>query len=217
MSVALKGVTTSELLKELSRRMACTEGDEKRTIFFGPPGAGKGTQAPIVRDEYCLCHLSTGDMLRDAVKRGTEMGRKAKSIMDAGQLVGDDVVTGIIKEALKTPDCKKGFILDGFPRTVPQARMLDKMLSDDGVAIDRVINLEIEDDKLIKRVTGRLIHTPSGRTYNVYFNPPKVSGKDDVTGEPLVHRSDDTAEKLKTRLNEFHSKTSPVLNYYGSK
>lgn len=148
---------------------------------------------------------------------GTEMGRKAKSIMDAGQLVGDDVVTGIIKEALKTPDCKKGFILDGFPRTVPQARMLDKMLSDDGVAIDRVINLEIEDDKLIKRVTGRLIHTPSGRTYNVYFNPPKVSGKDDVTGEPLVHRSDDTAEKLKTRLNEFHSKTSPVLNYYGSK
>mmetsp|Transcript_97513 Transcript_97513/g.210300 ORF Transcript_97513/g.210300 Transcript_97513/m.210300 type:complete len:242 (-) Transcript_97513:220-945(-) len=217
MSVALKGITTSELLKELSRRMACTEGDEKRTIFFGPPGAGKGTQAPIIRDEYCLCHLSTGDMLRDAVKKGTAMGRKAKSIMDAGQLVGDDVVTGIISEALKSPECKKGFILDGFPRTVPQARMLDDMLSKDGVSIDRVVNLRIDDDKLIKRVTGRLIHTPSGRTYNVYFNPPKVAGKDDITGETLVHRSDDTAEKLKTRLNEFHNKTSPVLDYYGSK
>lgn len=145
------------------------------------------------------------------------MGRKAKSIMDSGQLVGDDVVTGIISEALKSPECRKGFILDGFPRTVPQARMLDEMLSKDGVSIDRVINLKIDDDKLIKRVTGRLIHTPSGRTYNVYFSPPKVAGKDDMTGEDLVHRSDDTADKLKTRLSEFHNKTTPVLDYYGTK
>ena len=145
------------------------------------------------------------------------MGRKAKSIMDAGQLVGDDVVTGIIADALKSPECKKGFILDGFPRTVPQARMLDEMLSKEGVTIDRVINLNIDDDKLIKRVTGRLIHTPSSRTYNIYFNPPKVAGKDDVTGEELTHRSDDTAEKLKTRLSEFHNKTAPVLAYYGTK
>lgn len=166
-------------------------------------------------------HFATNIALMLHINRlcilGTAMGRKAKSIMDAGQLVGDDVVTGIISEALKSPECKRGFILDGFPRTVAQAGMLDRMLKNEGVGIDRVINLKIDDDKLIKRVTGRLIHTPSGRTYNVYFNPPKVAGMDDVTGEPLVHRSDDTAEKLKIRLNEFHNKTTPVLQYYGDK
>jgi adenylate kinase len=145
------------------------------------------------------------------------MGIKAKAIMDAGQLVGDDVVVGIVAEALKNPECKKGFILDGFPRTVPQAQMLDGLLKKEGVAIDRVINLHINDDLLIKRVTGRLIHPASGRTYNLYFSPPRVPGKDDETGEDLVHRSDDTAEKLQTRLREFHNKTEPVLKYYGAK
>ena len=213
----LSKIATVELVRELQRRVACSEKKETRTIFFGPPGAGKGTQAPKIKDEYCLCHLSTGDMLREAVNAGTEMGLKAKAIMDAGKLVGDDVVAGIVAEAIQGPDCAKGFILDGFPRTVEQAKILDGLLKQQKVGIDKVINLSIDDELLIKRVTGRLIHQPSGRTYNIYFSPPKVEGKDDVTGEPLMKRGDDTAEKLKTRLNEFHSKTKPVLDYYGSK
>eukprot|EP01035_Chromulina_nebulosa_P036439 gene36439-49083_t len=195
MSVELSRVATVELIRELEKRIRCSERkSEKRTIFFGPPGAGKGTQAPRIKEEFCLCHLSTGDMLRDAVKAGSPMGLKAKSIMDAGKLVGDDVVVGIIADAIKAPECSKGFILDGFPRTVPQAQMLDNLLAEKGVSIDKVVNLSIDDELLIKRVTGRLIHLPSGRTYNIYFNPPKVEGVDDVTGEPLTKRGDDTEE-----------------------
>lgn len=156
-------------------------------------------------------------MLREAVKAGTEMGRKAKAVMDAGKLVSDDIVAGIVAEAISGPECAKGFILDGFPRTVNQAKILDKLLQSKGQHIDRVINLAIDDELLIKRVTGRLIHPASGRTYNIYFNPPKVAGKDDVTGEPLIKRGDDTEDKLRTRLEEFHNKTVPVLNYYGNK
>eukprot|EP01041_Mallomonas_annulata_P003628 gene3628-7225_t len=217
MSASLTGVATVELIRELQRRLYCADKPQRRTIMFGPPGAGKGTQAPKIKEEYCLCHLSTGDMLRDAVAAGTDMGRKAKAIMDAGKLVGDDVVTGIVGEAIKGPECAKGFILDGFPRTVAQARMLDDLLSKEGAQIDRVINLEIDDNLLIERVTGRLIHKSSGRTYHRTFNPPKVAGMDDVTGEPLMQRGDDTAEKLKTRLEEFHNKTKPVLQYYADK
>lgn len=180
-------------------------------------GAGKGTQAPRIKDEYCLCHLSTGDMLREAVASKSQMGIKAKALMDAGQLVGDDVVAGIVSEAIKGPECSHGFILDGFPRTVKQAEILSGLLEKQNVKIDRVVNLEIEDDLLIKRVTGRRIHAASGRTYNTFFDPPKVEGIDDVTGEPLMRRGDDTAEKLKTRLQEFHNKTVPVLSYYGDK
>jgi adenylate kinase len=156
-------------------------------------------------------------MLREAVKAGTEMGKKAKAVMDAGKLVSDEIVAGIVAEAIQGPECAKGFILDGFPRTVNQAKILDKLLAQKHQSIDRVVNLVIDDDLLIKRVTGRLIHPSSGRTYNIYFNPPKVEGKDDVTGEPLIKRSDDTADKLKTRLDEFHNKTSPVLSYYADK
>lgn len=215
--MSLAKFTTIELMKELEKRINCANKPEKRTIFFGPPGAGKGTQAPRIKEEYCLCHLSTGDMLREAVANKTEMGLKAKSIMDAGKLVGDDVVVGIIKEALKAPECSKGFILDGFPRTVPQARMLDALLAESGHQIDKVVNLSIDDSILLKRVEGRLIHTASGRTYNIYFQPPKVAGLDDVTGEPLTKRADDNAAKLKTRLDEFHAKTTPVLDYYRAK
>lgn len=164
-----------------------------------------------------MCHLSTGDMLREAVQAGTEMGVKAKAIMDAGKLVGDDVVAGIVAEAINGPACAKGFILDGFPRTVNQAKILDSLLKKQNVGIDKVINLHIDDELLIKRVTGRLIHPASGRAYNIFFNPPKVAGKDDITGEPLIHRGDDTEEKLRTRLQEFHNKTTPVLEYYNSK
>lgn len=229
-----------ELAKEMHKQIdKCATQRERRTIFFGPPGAGKGTQAPIIKEELCLCHLSTGDMLREAVKAGTEMGKKAKAVMDAGKLVSDEIVAGIVAEAIKGPECTKGFILDGFPRTVPQAKILDGLLKKEGVEVDAVINLTIDDDLLVKRgksmlawmyflnglnlflfdvkVTGRLIHAASGRTYNTFFNPPKVEGKDDVTGEPLMKRGDDTAEKLITRLQEFHEKTTPVLQYYGDK
>ena len=201
----------------MQRRINCSEKPEKRTIFFGPPGAGKGTQAPKIKDEYCLCHLSTGDMLRDAVKAGTEMGKKAKAVMDAGKLVSDDIVAGIVAEAIKGDECSHGFILDGFPRTVPQAKILDGLLTKMNISIDKVINLKIDDELLIKRVTGRLIHPGSGRSYNIWFNPPKVEGKDDITGEDLIKRGDDTEDKLKARLNEFHSKTKPVLDYYSKK
>lgn len=211
-------IPTKELLRELTRRNRCdAKKTQQRTIFVGPPGAGKGTQAPIIKDEYCLCHLSTGDMLREAVAAGTEMGKQAKALMNAGKLVGDDVVVGIVGDALKNPACAKGFILDGFPRTVPQAKMLDELLAKDKVAIDKVVNLKIDDELLIKRITGRLIHAASGRSYNIWFNPPKVEGKDDITGEALYKRGDDTEEKLGARLSEFHSKTKPVLDYYKAK
>eukprot|EP01031_Cornospumella_fuschlensis_P029866 gene29866-36059_t len=217
-SIDISKVATVELIREVERRLRCSEQTkERRTIFFGPPGAGKGTQAPRIKDEYCLCHLSTGDMLREAVKAGTAMGLKAKAVMDAGKLVSDEIVGGIIAEAIQSPDCSKGFILDGFPRTVKQAEILDGLLSKQGVAIDKVINLHIDDELLIRRVTGRLVHPASGRAYNIFFNPPKTAGKDDITGEPLVKRGDDTEEKLRVRLEEFHNKTTPVLRYYASK
>lgn len=155
--------------------------------------------------------------MREAVKAGTEMGRKAKTIMDSGKLVGDDVVAGIVAEAIRGPECSKGFILDGFPRTVEQAKILDTLLAEQKVTIGKVVNLHIDDQLLIKRVTGRLIHAASGRTYNTFFSPPLVEGVDDVTGEPLMKRGDDTEAKLQIRLDEFHNKTKPVLDYYGSK
>jgi len=217
MAVNLSKVATVELIAEVQRRMTCAERKETRTIFFGPPGAGKGTQAPRMRDEYCLCHLSTGDMLRAAIKNGSEMGLKAKKIMDAGKLVGDEVVAGIVAEAIKGPECKRGFILDGFPRTVSQAQILDKLLQEKKVTIDSVVNLSIDEELLVKRVTGRRVHEKSGRVYNVFFDQPQVPDRDDVTGEPLIRRNDDTAEKLRVRLQEFRDKTTPVLAYYGDK
>jgi adenylate kinase len=213
----LAKASAAELVGELQRRLSCSEKKETRTVFFGPPGAGKGTQAPRVRDAYCLCHLSTGDMLRAAIKTGSPMGKAAKSVMDQGKLVSDDIVAGIVAEAIRGPECRRGFILDGFPRTVPQAKILDELLDKDGLRIGKVVNLEIDDDLLVKRVVGRRIHEASGRTYNIYFDPPQVADKDDVTGEPLMRRSDDTEDKLRTRLQEFHDKTTPVLKYYGSK
>jgi adenylate kinase len=214
MSVNLAKVATVELLGELQRRVNCSERKEVNSIFVGPPGSGKGTQAPVMKEEYCLCHLSTGDMLREAVQKGTDMGKKAKAVMDAGKLVSDDIVVGIIDDALKAPDCAKGFILDGFPRTVAQAKMLDQILAKSGKKIDTVVNLVVDDEVLVKRVTGRLVHPASGRSYNIHFNPPKKAMTDDLTGEPLIKRADDTEEKLRTRLSEFHSKTKPILDHY---
>nr|KAJ0194410.1 hypothetical protein LSAT_V11C800448840 [Lactuca sativa] len=185
--------------------------------YNGPPGSGKGTQSPIIKDEYCLCHLATGDMLRAAVAAKTPLGIKAKETMEKGELVSDDLVVGIIDEAMKKPSCQKGFILDGFPRTVAQAEKLDEMLQKQGTKIDKVLDFAIDDSILEERITGRWIHASSGRTYHTKFAPPKVHGVDDVTGEPLMQRKDDTAEVLKSRLQAFHKQTKPVIDYYSKK
>ncbi|THU49771.1 hypothetical protein C4D60_Mb06t13040 [Musa balbisiana] len=217
-SVDLEDVPSLDLMTELLRRMKCASKPDKRLILIGigsflrPPGSGKGTQSPIIKDEYCLCHLATGDMLRAAVAAKTPLGVKAKEAMDKGELVSDDLVVGIIDEAIKKPSCQKGFILDGFPRTV-----LDEMLTKQGTKIDKVLNFAIDDAILEERITGRWIHPPSGRTYHTKYAPPKVPGIDDVSGEPLIQRKDDTAEVLKSRLEAFHRQTEPVIDYYNKK
>ncbi|KAK1565586.1 hypothetical protein Q3G72_030140 [Acer saccharum] len=213
----LEDVPSTDLMSELLRRMKCSSKPDKRLILIGPPGSGKGTQSPIIKDEFCLCHLATGDMLRAAVAAKTPLGIKAKEAMDKGELVSDDLVVGIIDEAMKKPSCQKGFILDGFPRTVVQAQKLDDMLEKQGVKVDKVLNFAIDDAILEERITGRWIHPSSGRTYHTKFAPPKVPGADDVTGEPLIQRKDDTAAVLKSRLEAFHRQTEPVIDYYSKK
>jgi len=211
---ALESFSSEDLFGELMRRMDCQSKPEKRVILVGPPGCGKGTQSPDLKRDLCVCHLATGDMLRAAVEAGTEFGRKAKHAMDSGGLVSDDIVVGIISEAVKKPECQKGFILDGFPRTVPQAQKLGEMLQSQGVDIDQVLDFRIPDKVLVERIEGRWIHMPSGRSYHTKFHPPKVPGKDDVTGEPLSKRADDNAAALVKRLEAFHAQTAPVIDYY---
>ncbi|KAI8906948.1 adenylate kinase-domain-containing protein [Gorgonomyces haynaldii] len=187
-------------------------------VIMGPPGAGKGTQAPRIKDEYCVCHLATGDMLREAVRQGTQLGKEAKKIMDQGGLVSDDIMVGLIKDNLvNNQECKRGFILDGFPRTVPQAEKLDEMLKQQKQKLDTAVELVIDDELLVSRITGRLIHPQSGRSYHKEFQPPKVPMKDDITGEPLIQRSDDNEATLKKRLQSYHSQTAPVADYYKKK
>ncbi|KAL4318130.1 hypothetical protein GQ457_18G022440 [Hibiscus cannabinus] len=216
-AVALEDVPSVDIMTELLRRFKCSSKPDKRLILIGPPGSGKGTQSPMIKEEYCLCHLATGDMLRAAVAAKTPLGIKAKEAMEKGELVSDDLVVGIIDEAMKKPSCQKGFILDGFPRTVVQAQKLDEMLQKQGAKIDKVLNFAIDDAVLEERITGRWIHPSSGRSYHTKFAPPKVPGVDDVTGEPLIQRKDDTAAVLKSRLEAFHRQTEPVIDYYGSK
>ena len=196
-----------------------TEINEEETkplhlLLLGPPGAGKGTIAYELKNSFGLKHLSTGDMLRDEVNHGTILGMEVKSIIEHGHFVSDDIVVSLVSNAIKQPDCKKGFILDGFPRTIEQAMMLDKVLHDNHIKINAVLNLIVPDEILVKRITGRLIHTPSGRSYNIHYNPPKVTGLDDETSEPLIKRSDDTEEMLLIRLNEFHEKSKTILDHY---
>ncbi|XP_065187416.1 adenylate kinase 2, mitochondrial-like [Sycon ciliatum] len=183
-------------------------------ILMGPPGAGKGTQAPRLAEKFCACHLATGDMLRAVASESTELGKRVKATMDAGKLVSDGLMIEMIQSSLDKPECKDGYILDGFPRTVPQAEALEEMTTRLQRPLDTVVEMSIDDKLLVERITGRLIHKPSGRSYHVKFNPPKVEMTDDVTGEALIKRSDDNAETLKKRLGAYHQMTKPLVNFY---
>jgi adenylate kinase len=183
-----------------------------RIILLGSPGAGKGTQAERICAKYQIPKISTGDMLRAAVEAKTELGIAAKQVMDSGKLVSDSIIIALIKVRLAQPDCANGFLLDGFPRTIPQAEALDT----EGIAVDQVIEIHVPDEVIIKRMSGRLLHIPSGRTYHVENNPPKYPGKDDLTGEDLVQREDDTEETVRKRLAIYHQQTEPLIAYYQS-
>jgi len=182
-----------------------------KIILLGGPGAGKGTQANFIKDKYHIPQISTGDMLRAAVKAGTPMGIEAKKVMDAGGLVSDEIILGLIDERIKQDDCKNGFLFDGFPRTLEQAEALKKK-----VDVDAVVEIAVDDDEIIRRMSGRRVHPASGRTYHIVFNPPKVEGKDDVTGEDLVQRDDDQEDTVKKRLDVYHEQTEPLIEYYSS-
>ena len=181
-----------------------------RLILLGPPGAGKGTQAAYIKEAYGIAQISTGDMLRSAVKAGTPLGLAAKKVMDSGALVSDDVIIDLVRERLKEPDCARGYLFDGFPRTIPQADAMKNA----PVPIDYVLEIDVPDASIVERMSGRRVHPASGRTYHVKFNPPKVAGRDDVTGEPLIQRDDDKEETVVKRLTVYHQQTEPLVSYY---
>jgi adenylate kinase len=183
-----------------------------RLILLGAPGAGKGTQARFICEKYNIPQISTGDMLRAAVKAETELGLKAKAVMDAGGLVSDDIIIGLVKDRISDPDCAEGFLFDGFPRTIPQAEAMVEA----GVDIDHVVEIAVEDEEIVKRLSGRRVHPGSGRIYHVEHNPPRREGLDDETGEPLVQRDDDREETVRERLRIYHSQTSPLIDFYQS-
>ncbi|HRL92604.1 MAG: adenylate kinase [Pseudomonas sp.] len=181
-----------------------------RVILLGAPGAGKGTQAGFITKKFGIPQISTGDMLRAAVKAGTELGLKAKSIMESGGLVSDDLIINLVKERIAQADCANGFLFDGFPRTIPQAEALKEA----GVVIDNVVEIAVDDEEIVQRIAGRRVHEASGRVYHVIYNPPKVAGKDNDTGEELVQRKDDTEETVRHRLSVYHSQTKPLVDFY---
>ncbi len=181
-----------------------------RLILLGAPGAGKGTQAQFLTKKYNIPQISTGDMLRAAIKAGTELGKQAKAAMDAGQLVTDEIIIGLVKDRIAEDDCKNGYLLDGFPRTLPQA----DAVTEAGIEIDAVIEIDVPDSEIVNRMAGRRAHLASGRTYHIVYNPPKVEGKDDITGEDLVQRDDDKEEVVLDRLKVYHELTQPLIGYY---
>ncbi len=181
-----------------------------RLILLGGPGAGKGTQANYIREKYGIPQISTGDMLRAAVKAGTLLGLAAKKIMDDGGLVSDDIIINLVKERIQAADCANGFLFDGFPRTIPQAEAMKQA----GIKIDYVVEIAVDDEEIVKRMSGRRVHLASGRTYHVVFNPPKIAGKDDETGEDLIQRDDDQEETVRKRLTVYHQHTEPLIEYY---
>lgn len=181
-----------------------------RIILLGAPGAGKGTQARFITEKFNIPQISTGDMLRAAVRAGTPLGLQAKEIMEQGKLVSDELIINLVKERIAEPDAKNGFLFDGFPRTIPQA----EALCDAGVDIDYVVEIAVDDEEVIERISGRRVHESSGRVYHIKHNPPKVDGKDDVTGEPLIQRKDDVEETVRKRLTEYHHSTEPLVSFY---
>ena len=181
-----------------------------RLILLGGPGAGKGTQAAFITQRYGIPQISTGDMLRAAVKAGTPLGKAAKAVMDRGDLVSDDIIIGLVQERIKSPDCAKGFLFDGFPRTIPQAEAMKAS----GVPLEHVVEIAVDDGVIIERMSGRRVHLPSGRTYHLRFNPPKTANKDDATGEDLIQREDDREETVRKRLDVYHQQTEPLVGYY---
>lgn len=184
-----------------------------RVILLGSPGSGKGTQAQFITEKFGIPQISTGDMLRAAVREGTPLGLEAKKVMDAGQLVSDQIILGLIRERIVQKDCEKGFLLDGFPRTIAQADGLEAM----GVGIDHVIEIAVDDEEIVRRMSGRRVHPGSGRTYHIVFNPPKREGLDDETGEPLIQRDDDQEATVRKRLSIYHEQTKPLVDYYRNK
>jgi adenylate kinase len=182
-----------------------------RLILLGPPGAGKGTQAAFIREKFGIPQISTGDMLRAAANDGTPLGLAAKKVMDAGRLVSDDVIIGLVRERLREPDCARGYLFDGFPRTIPQAEALKSA----AVPLDYVLEIDVPDEEVVARMSGRRVHPGSGRSYHVKFNPPRVAGRDDLTGEPLVQREDDREETVRRRLEVYRRQTQPLVEYYG--
>ena len=182
-----------------------------KLILLGAPGAGKGTQAKFICEKYGIPQISTGDMLRAAIKAGTPLGLAAKKVIDAGNLVSDDIVISLVKDRLTQDDCKAGYLFDGFPRTLPQAEAMKQA----GVVINFVLEIDVADSEIVQRMSGRRVHLASGRSYHIQFNPPKVAGKDDVTGEDLIQRDDDQEETVKKRLEVYHSQTQPLVEYYG--
>lgn len=207
-------LSLQDLKNEINRREKCEKMPKKNIIMLGPPGSGKGTQAIKLLNDFCYCQLSTGDLLRDAVKNKTVAGLKAKDAMDKGQLVTNEIIFEIIENEMKNPSCERGIIFDGFPRTAEQAESLGTFLNNIGRNLDAVFELKVNEEEIIDRAVGRRIHLASGRTYHITKNPPKVENIDDVTGEPLIHRSDDNRETVKSRMDIYNQKTLPVAAYY---
>ena len=210
----LSRATLEDLRRELTRREQCETKPKKNIILLGPPGSGKGTQSNKILNDFCYCQLSTGDLLREHVAKKTPEGVKAKEAMDKGQLVSDEIVNSILVGAIRSPQCARGIIFDGYPRNEEQAVNLDTLLANEGKKLDTVIELKVNEEDLYERIDGRRVHPASGRSYHIKNAPPKVEGVDDVTGEPLVHRPDDKKEVLKSRIDIYNQKTAPIFNFY---